>query len=152
MVRTDFFFQPQPLLNMQRGRLKRLPNKGRTGPLDAAHVALERGVVSPDTSLQKRGVPLHLPLHEEDTKGLREFLRQDSREQFAGAHTIHGNSSPRFTGTVRQDSREHFAGTHKPSQTATPSQQGEGGDISLLVSRPVAVEHRTPSGRPPPSE
>jgi hypothetical protein len=110
---------------MQRGRLKPLPNnKGRTGGLDTAHVALERGVVSPDASLPKRGVPLHLPLHGEDTKGSREFLRQDSREQFAGAH--------------------------KPSQSATPSEQGESGDISLLVSRPVAVEHGTP--RPPPSE
>ena len=110
---------------MQRGRLKPLPNnKGRTGGLDTAHVVLEKGVVSPDASLQKRGVPLHLPLHGEDTKRSREFLRQDSREQFAGAH--------------------------KPSQSATPSEQGESGDISLLVSRPVAVEHGTP--RPPPSE
>jgi len=112
---------------MQRGRLKPLPNnKGRTGALDTAHVVLERGVVSPDASLQKRGVPLHLPLHGEDTKGSREFLRQDSREQFAGAH--------------------------KPSLSATPSEQGESGDPSLLVSRPGPVERGTPSGRPPQSE
>jgi hypothetical protein len=107
---------------MKRGRLKPLPNKGRTGALE--HAADEKSEVSPDLSLQKRGAPLHLPLHGQDTNGSREFLRQDSREQFAGAH--------------------------KPSQSATPSEQGERGDIRLLVSRPVAVEHGTPP--PPPSE
>jgi hypothetical protein len=98
-----------PNLKQRGSRLKPLPNnKGRTGALVTAHVTLERGMVSPDAAVLKSGVSTFLGEDAEQLARSREFLRDDSFKQSAGA--------PRT------------------SQRYTLFEQGESGDRHLLAS------------------